>query len=146
MTFGANNLQPKNGAFKRSKRVGRGNASQKGTTAGRGMKGQTARSGSSGTALIGLRQSILKVKKLRGFKSLYPKKETVTLSTLDRVGNDGDIIDPYVLKERGAIKTADSGVKIVDTGSLSKKLTVSGCHASEGARKAIEAAGGSFAA
>lgn len=146
MTFGANNLQPKDGAFKSSKRVGRGNASQKGTTAGRGMKGQTARSGSSGTARIGLRKAILKVKKLRGFNSPYAKKETVTLSTLDRVGNDGDIIDPYVLKERGVIKSADNGVKIVNTGALSKKLTVSGCRASEGAKKAIEAAGGSFAA
>ncbi len=146
MTFGANNLQPKRGAFKTSKRVGRGNASQKGTTAGKGMKGQKARSGASGLSRVGFRQSLLKVKKLRGFNSPHAKKEVLTLNTLNRISKDNDTIDPYVLESRGVIKTSANGVKIVATGEITKKITVSGCAASAGAKKAIEAAGGVFAA
>ena len=120
-------IKPPKGSRKKVKRVGRGNASQKGTTAARGMKGQTARSGGQrGGARLGLRRAILKTPKLRGFKSLTPKKEIITLSKLERICQDGDIVTPTYLKKKGVIGTVGNGVKILSTGALTKKLIFKG--------------------
>ncbi len=145
MSLNASTIKPNKGAKKTSKRVGRGNASGKGTTAARGMKGQKARSGGkSGTARRGFKQSLQKVPKLRGFKSHVPKKETVTLRLLEKITKDGDTVTPYFLKEKGAISRPKNGVKIVATGELKKKLKVEGCLASKKAVEAIEKAGGNL--
>lgn len=138
-------IKPPKGSRKKVKRVGRGNASQKGTTAARGMKGQTARSGGQrGGARLGFRRSLLKVPKLRGFKSLSPKKEIITLSNLEKVCQSGDVVSPVYLKRKGLIKTTANGVKILSTGALTKKIRVQGCLASKSAAEAIEKAGGSL--
>lgn len=145
MSFGAHTIKPAKGSSRTSKRVGRGKGSGKGTYAGRGLKGQRARSGGkSGTALIGLKQSIKKIPKLRGFKSAKAKPATVTLTTLEQKCDAGAVVTPYSLEKAGIIKSAAAGVKIVATGELSKKLDVKNCNASAGAVKAIEAAGGSI--
>lgn len=128
---------------KNTKRVGRGNASGKGTYSARGLKGQRSRSGGKG----GLRQrafkaQLQKVPKLRGFKSPHVKPETVTLKTLERVATDGMEINPFVLKELGIISSPKHGAKIVATGELKKKLTFTGCIATKQALAAIEKAGG----
>lgn len=111
---------------KERKRIGRGGKT--GTTAGRGSNGQKSRSGSSVDPLFeGGRSTLLeRMKKVRGFKSVHAKKHTVTLSTLDRVLADGDIVTRALLVQKGAVdkKALHEGVKVVATGTLSKKVTL----------------------
>lgn len=136
-------LQPTPGSHKRSKRVGRGNGSQKGTTAGRGTKGQKARSGGrDGNARRSFRQALLKMPKLRGFNSFKTKPETITFTTLERAFNAGAKVSPEILEKRGLIRNAENGVKIVSSGKLSKALLVEGCLASKSAITSIETLGG----
>jgi large subunit ribosomal protein L15 len=143
MVSGLHTIKSAKGARRKSKRVGRGNASQKGTTAGRGTKGQRARSGGkSGTARRGFKQSLQKVPKLRGFKSMRPKKEVVTLSTLNRISVDGDVVTPTYLKKKGVVDKPQFGVKVVATGEIKKKITLKGCLASKKAAELLEKAGG----
>jgi large subunit ribosomal protein L15 len=144
MSISANTINQRD-AKRKKKRVGRGNASQKGTTAGRGMKGQRARSGGrSKTALRGFRIALQKIPKNRGFVSLVSKKETVTLSTLSRVTSEGEVVTPFTLAKKGVIADASNGVKVVATGTIDKKITLSGCGASKAAIEAILGAGGAF--
>jgi len=143
MTIKLHTIKPARGARKKSKRVGRGNATQKGTTAGRGTKGQRARSGGrSRGAIRAFKQSLQKVPKLRGFKSMYPRAATVTLAALQRVSATEPVITPAVLAKRKIIKKAENGVKIVATGEIKNKIMVQGCLASRRATAAIEKAGG----
>lgn len=143
MALSAHTMQGQKGKTK--KRVGRGNGSQKGTYAGRGMKGQRSRSGGKGgTQRRGFKQSLQKVPKLRGFNSPHPKKETVTLATLERAFQAGDAVSPRILKNRGIVDHPAKGVKIVAKGELTKKLQFKGCVASKNAIAAIEKAGGSM--
>lgn len=145
MSIGAHTIKAATGARRTSKRVGRGDGSGKGNTSARGMKGQRSRSGGkSGTALIGLKQSIQKIPKLRGFKSQKAKPATVTLSMLDKAFKNGDLVTPSIMERAGLIKSAAAGVKIVATGELTKKLDISRCIASKTALAAIEKAGGSL--
>ncbi|MBU0597327.1 50S ribosomal protein L15 [Patescibacteria group bacterium] len=138
-------IKPMKGSKQTSKRVGRGNSSGKGTYAARGMKGQRSRSGGKGgLKLLGFKQSLQKVPKLRGFKSLEPKKETVTLYELERAFKDGENVNPTVLKKRGIIGKPRNGVKIVATGEINKKLSIKNCVASKKAVELIEKAGGTF--
>jgi large subunit ribosomal protein L15 len=126
-------------------RVGRGNSSGKGTYSSRGLKGQRSRSGGKGgTQRRGFRQSLQKIPKLRGFKSATPKKELVTLATLERVCAVGDMVSPRFLKQKSAVDHPLKGVKIVATGTLTKKIHVQGCVASKTAAAAIEKAGGTI--
>jgi large subunit ribosomal protein L15 len=145
MSFGAHTIKAAKGARRTTKRVGRGDGSGKGNTSARGMKGQRSRSGGkSGTAWIGLRQSIRKIPKLRGFTSQATKSATVTLGMLESAFENGDTVSPSVLEKKGLINTSKGGVKIVATGELTKKLVITRCHASAGALKLIEKAGGSL--
>jgi len=108
------------------KRIGRGGKT--GTTAGRGSNGQKSRSGSSVDPLFeGGRSTLLeRMKKVRGFKSIHPKKQTVTLSELDRVLKDGDQVTITLLVEKRMVtkKAFLEGVKILATGTLTKKLSL----------------------
>ena len=136
-------LAPGKRIKKSARRVGRGNATQKGTTAGKGTKGQKARSGGRG----GLKQkafksSLQKIPKVRGFKSIYPRMAVVTLATLNRVSIEEETITPTWLCQKGLIRDPSIGVKILCTGVLDKKITVKGCAASKSAVAAIEKAGG----
>jgi large subunit ribosomal protein L15 len=127
---------------KERKRIGRGGKT--GTTAGRGSNGQKSRSGASVDPLFeGGRSTLLeRMKKVRGFKSVHPKKHTVTLSSLDRVLADGDVVTRALLVEKGAVdkKALLEGVKIVATGTLSKKVTLGDdVLVSETAKKSFQA-------
>jgi len=125
------------------KQVGRGNGSGKGTMSGRGGKGQTARSGGKHrTEIRGMRASLLRIPKVRGFNSLVAKKETVSLRDLDRVSVEGKEITPAYLKSMNLISHPEKGVKIVASGALTKKLNITGCFASKKAVELIEKAGG----
>src|SRR3989338_1711706 len=121
MALSPQTIKPASGSKRRVKRVGRGSGSGRGTYSGRGMKGQRSRSGGRrGIARRGFKSALQKVPKLRGFLSMYPKKELVTLATLERVFADGDAVTPRVLSKKGVIDKPERGVKIVATGMLTR--------------------------
>ncbi|OGI14418.1 MAG: 50S ribosomal protein L15 [Candidatus Moranbacteria bacterium RIFCSPHIGHO2_12_FULL_54_9] len=111
---------------KARKRIGRGG--KRGTTAGRGSNGQKSRSGASVDPLFeGGRSTFLeRLKKVRGFKSIHPKKCVVTLTALEYAYADGDTVTLGSLVEKNIVpKNAFArGVKVVATGVLKKKLTL----------------------
>lgn len=130
------------GRKQNTKRRGRGNGSGKGSYSTRGIKGQRARTGSSGIMRRAFKAQLQKVPKSRGFTSSALKPETISLATLNRIAEDGVEITPYVLKNHGVLANIRAGVKIVASGELTKKITVRGCLATKTALQAIEKAGG----
>ena len=119
------------------------NASGKGTTAGRGGKGQTARTGGRNKLkLLGMRHIILATPKLRGFKSPMRKADVVGLDMLEAAYKTGDVVTPKSLAAKGLVSAAAKRVKILANGALRKKLVVTDCLVSEGAKEKIVAAGG----
>ena len=143
MTLSLHTLSSGSRVSRSARRVGRGNASQKGTTAGKGTKGQKARTGGrGGLKVLGLRRTLMKVPKNRGFKSIYKKPALVNLSKLERIALPNQAITPVWLAKRGIISTIDNGVKVVASGKLTKAVVVKGCLASKGAVAAIEKTGG----
>lgn len=143
MSLSLSNLKPAPGSKKKEKRVGRGNAAGGGTTAGRGTKGQKARTGGrNGLKRLGMRRMLLSFPKLGGFRSLYGRPAVVNLETLERIFVSGDTVSPKILLERGHVGTTKHGVKILGDGKLTKKLIVKDCKVSESARKKIVEVGG----
>lgn len=141
MSLSIHTIQPARDSRKTAKRVGRGLGSGKGKTSSRGVKGQRARSGGSGGLLIkGLRQTLLRIPKKRGFKSAYPKPQTVNVGDLSIVG--GARITPSTLKAAELITDARGAVKILGNGEVKAALTIKGCALSATAKQKIEAAGG----
>lgn len=136
-------LEYNKGARKDSKRLGRGQGSGQGKTAGKGHKGQNARSG--GGVAIGFeggQTPIYKRIPKRGFTN-YTRKEyaVVNLVDLNRF-EDGATVDVVALVTSGLVKKLYNGVKVLGNGSLEKKLVVK-CHKiSKSAKEAIEKAGG----
>jgi large subunit ribosomal protein L15 len=125
-------------ARKKKKVIGRGG--KRGTTAGKGTKGQKARSGGNVDPLFegGRSTFIQRLKKVKGFKAVSPKKITITLAQLDRVFADGETVSVDTLFAKRLVdrKARVAGVKIVSTGKLSKKLKLDKeIFASESARK-----------
>ncbi|MBI2439109.1 MAG: 50S ribosomal protein L15 [Candidatus Moranbacteria bacterium] len=106
------------------KRIGRGG--KRGKTSGRGSKGQKSRSGVSIDPLFeGGRSTFLeRLKKVRGFKSIHPKKCVVTLALLERSYSDKETVTLASLVEKRVVskKALSSGAKIVASGTLKKKL------------------------
>jgi large subunit ribosomal protein L15 len=128
---------------KRQKRKTIGRGGKRGTYSGRGNKGQKARSGGNVDPLFeGGRSSLVeRLKKLRGFKSPHAKKLNINLNDLERNFENGEKVDLKSLIEKGLIGKieARSGVKILGTGKLTKKITVDKeILMSESAKKAIE--------
>lgn len=125
------------------RRVGRGNA-RRGTYSGRGIKGQRARSGGRrGLKLRGLKQTFMHVPKQHGFRSLAPRTQAVNLSDLEQSFEAGATVNAESLFMARCIMTTARPVKILGTGTLTKKLTVQANGVSATARAAIEKAGGS---
>lgn len=143
MTLQMHNLRPAKGAKTYRKRLGRGNASGKGTTGGRGGKGQTARTGGRNKLkYIGMRHIILSTPKLRGFTSMYKKDAVVTLDQISAAFGANQSVNPKSLKQKGLIAGKSVGAKILGTGNIKKRIVVSGCSLSAGAKEKIVAAGG----
>lgn len=118
-------IAPARGAKHRIKRIGRGNASGHGTSSTRGGKGQTARSGGSrGLKLKGFRRLMQSAPKLRGFTSLSPKFATIYLSDLEKHFAAGETVTIEALIAKNIISQNEAGAKVVNSGTLSKKLTV----------------------
>jgi len=132
------------GANKDKKRVGRGIAAGGGKTAGRGTKGQGARTGKKLGATFqgGQRTLVRAVPKARGFKSLRTPAQVVYLDTL----NDfkGKTVDNATLFEQGYISTPFHTVKVITRGELTAALTVKVAGASKSSQEAIAKAGGVF--
>lgn len=126
--------------------VGRGGT--RGKTSGRGGKGQTARAGNKRRPA--LRDAIKKMPKLRGrgmntFKSIQTKPTIVTLTQLEAVVSNGAEITRNSLVEMGIVSKVKGkipNIKILNTGSISKKVSISGLPVSSSAKEAIERAGG----
>lgn len=125
---------------KSRKRVGRGG--KRGTYSGRGMKGQKSRSGAKKDPLFeGGRTSLIdRLKKIRGFKSVHPKKININLDDLEKNFKNGDTVSVESLIKFNLIKKSEAkrGVKILGNGKLTKKLSVDeNILLSKSAKKAI---------
>ena len=138
-------LRPAEGSKKARKRVGRGNSSGHGTTAGRGTKGQLSRSGGGkGAGFEGGQQPLaMRLPKLPGFTN-HSRVEyaPVNVARLDGLFVDGDTVDAESLMAKGVIKHDYIPVKVLGDGELTKKLTVKVDKVSASAKAKIEAAGG----
>lgn len=132
---------------KAKKTIGRGG--KRGTYSGRGNKGQKARSGASIDPLFeGGRSSLIeRLKKVRGFKSLHAKKVVVKLEALEKSFKAGEVVSIESLIAAKLVDKTKSknGVKILSSGELKKKLTISkGLLLSQTAKDAIMKAGGTI--
>ena len=137
-------LKSNEGAFKTSKRVGRGTASGHGKTSGKGHKGQNARSGGGvRPGFEGGQLPLFKRLPHRGFTNAMFKKEyaTINVSDLEKFEN-GAVVTPELLKEMGILKKQLAGVKVLGNGELTKKITVKANKFSKSAIEKIEAQGG----
>lgn len=138
-------LRPAEGSRQSRKRVGRGNGSGYGTTAGRGSKGQLSRSGGGkGAGFEGGQTPLaMRLPKLPGFKN-HNRVEyaPVNVARLEVLYNDGETVDAESLLAKGVIKHDYVPVKVLGDGELTKKLTVRVDKVSASAKAKIEAAGG----
>ena len=137
-------LSPVEGSKKKSKRIGRGHGSGWGKTAGKGHKGQKARSGGSiRPGCEGGQMPLQRRVPKRGFNNIFAKNVVaVNLSALNRKFNDGDTVDAEALKAAGVVKNGFDAVKVLGNGKIDKKLNVKVSAYSKSAKAAIEAAGG----
>lgn len=133
------------GSRKDRKRIGRGHGSGQGKTAGKGHKGQNARSG--GGVRLGFeggQTPLFRRLPKRGFTNVNRKEYAViNLDVLNRF-EDGTEVTPVALVEAGIVKNEKAGIKVLGNGSLDKKLTVKAAKFSKHAQETIEAAGGSI--
>jgi len=142
-------LAPNPGSTKTKKRLGRGRGSGTGKTSGKGVKGQKARPGHHG-ARIGFEGGQMPMKMRiakRGFKNPFRTEAfPINLRTLEETFESGATVDVAVLRERGLVPKNADIIKILGTGELTKKLTVSAHRFSTAAKEKIEKAGGSAVA
>lgn len=137
------NLKPAEGSKHNSNfRRGRGHGSGNGKTAGKGHKGQKARSGAPRPGFEGGQMPLYRRLPKRGFTNRNTLDiEAINVSALERFDNDTEVTIETLI-ETGVIKNVKDGVKILGNGELTKKLTVKANAFSEGAKAKIEALGG----
>ncbi len=133
------------GSRKNSKRIGRGHGSGQGKTAGKGHKGQNARSG--GGVRLGFeggQTPLFRRLPKRGFTNINRKEfAIINLDDLNKF-EDGTVVTPDVLLEANVIKKLHSGVKVLGNGQLERKLTVKAAKFSKTAEERIVALGGTI--
>lgn len=136
-------LSPAEGSRKAPKRVGRGTGSGLGRNAGKGEKGQKARSGGGvRPGFEGGQMPLYRRLPKRGFTNIFAKEySTLNIDRLN-IFEDGTEVTPELLLEMKIVKKAKNGVKILGNGELQKKLTVKASKFSKVAAEKIEAAGG----
>ena len=136
-------LSPMPGSTHVDKRKGRGHGTGNGKTAGRGHKGQKARSG--GGVRIGFEGGQMPLARRipkRGFNNIFAKpRDAVNVSALERFDNGAEI-DVQTLLDAGVLSKCRYGFKVLGHGNLTKSLTVKAAAFSESAKAKIEAAGG----
>jgi large subunit ribosomal protein L15 len=139
-----NDIKAASGARRPRKRVGRGVGSGTGKTAGRGHKGQRARSG--GYHKVGFEGGQMPLSRRlpkRGFTSLT-RNDTVEVRLSELGAVKGDEVDLAALKQAGVVANKTRAAKIILSGKIERKVKVRGIGVTKGARAAIEAAGGSI--
>lgn len=121
-----NEIKKAKGSSKTKKRVGRGNASGHGTYSTRGLKGQKSRSGVSGLKRLGMRMQLLQTPKARGFKSIKPKNQVISIKAINNNFKDGEVVNKDSLFEKGLILKKGVSVKILGKEALTVKVKVEG--------------------
>jgi large subunit ribosomal protein L15 len=145
-----NELSPREGSTKNRMRVGRGPGSGKGKTAGRGVKGQKARSGVAVAGFEGGQMPLHMRMPKRGFNNPFAKEfAEVNLWRIEQAIAAGKLdakkaIDADVLVAAGIVRRAKDGVKLLGKGELKSKITLTVYSASAAARAAVEKAGGTL--
>ena len=138
-------LSPAAGSNTKAYRKGRGNGSGNGKTAGRGQKGQWARSG--GGVRVGFEGGQMPLARRlpkRGFNNIFAERlEAVNVSALNKF-EDGATVTVCDLLEKGVLSKCEHGVKILGNGTLNKKLIVRASAFSASAKEKIVAAGGKY--
>jgi large subunit ribosomal protein L15 len=143
--MGLNDLRPPQGATHAKKRIGRGQGSGNGKTAGRGHKGAKSRSGwHYKRGFEGGQMPLHRRVPKRGFHNPFRVEyEVVNLDTLGRLFDDGTVVTPDLLRERGLVGGERQPVKVLARGEVGKALTVHAHKFSGKAAEKIAAAGGS---
>lgn len=136
-------LSPAAGSVKDVKRIGRGHGSGNGKTAGKGHKGQNARSGGGvRPGFEGGQMPMTRRIPKRGFNNIFAKEyAVVNVSDLSKFV-DGTVVDTEMLKASGLVKKVNDGVKVLGNGELTSKITVKAAKFSKSAIEKIEKAGG----
>ena len=136
-------LAPAEGSSKEVKRIGRGHGSGQGKTAGKGHKGQNARSGGGvRPGFEGGQTRLARRIPKRGFNNIFAAKYTaINVSDLEKFV-DGTVVDGELLVAAGVVKKCGNGIKVLGGGELTKKLTVKAAAYSASAKEKIEKAGG----
>lgn len=136
-------LKPAEGSTSNSFRRGRGHGSGNGKTAGKGHKGQNARSGGGvRPGFEGGQMPLYRRIPKRGFKCINTKEIVAINVSLLNVFDDGAVVDLAALRSKGLVSNPKDGVKILGNGDITKKLTVQVNAFSASAKEKIEAAGG----
>lgn len=136
-------LAPVKGSTQVGKRKGRGCGTGNGKTAGRGHKGQKARSG--GKVRVGFEGGQMPLARRvpkRGFNNIFAKPLTAVNVAALNAFEDGAVVDAAALIEKGIIADCPNGLKVIANGNLTKKVTVKAVAFSESAKAKIEEAGG----
>ncbi|MBW7954636.1 50S ribosomal protein L15 [Candidatus Gracilibacteria bacterium] len=146
--FSLNDIKPEFGSKKKSKRLGRGNGSGKGTYCGRGLNGQNSRAGGGVAPWFEGGQTPLfrRMPKLKGFKnSLFTVRYTaINISQLEVLASNGITeINKEVLLNHGVLRNKNDLVKILADGEITKKITLKADKISKSALEKITKAGGS---
>ncbi len=136
-------LAPVEGSNKEARRVGRGHGSGWGKTAGKGHKGQNARSGGGvKPGFEGGQTRLARRIPKRGFNNIFATNYTaINVSSLEKFV-DGTVVDTELLIAAGVVKDPADGIKVLGNGELTKKLTVKAAAFSASAKEKIEKAGG----
>ena len=136
-------LSPAPGSKEKANRKGRGPGSGNGKTAGRGHKGQNARSG--GGVRLGFEGGQMPIYRRlpkRGFTNIFATNYAEVKVSDFNIFEDGAVVDAKALKEAGVIKKACDGIKVLGNGTLEKKVTIQAKKFTASAKEKIEAAGG----
>ena len=136
-------LAPAEGSNKDVKRIGRGHGSGQGKTAGKGHKGQNARSGGGvRPGFEGGQTRLARRIPKRGFNNIFAAKYTaINVSDVEKFV-DGTVVDTELLIAAGVVKNGGNGIKVLGNGELTRKLTVKAAAYSASAKEKIEKAGG----
>ena len=137
-------LTPAEGSTKVAKRIGRGHGSGNGKTAGKGHKGQKARSGGSiRPGFEGGQMPLQRRVPKRGFNNIFAAKAAiVNVGDIDARFEAGAVVDAQALMDCGLVKDCKNGVKVLGNGEMTKSLTIQAKSFSKSAQDKIEGAGG----
>ena len=136
-------LSPAQGSAKQAWRVGRGPGSGNGKTAGKGHKGQNARSGGGvRPGFEGGQIPLYRRLPKRGFNNVFAVTYSIVNVEVLNAFEDGAVVDAQALVDAGVIKKVNDGLKVLGRGEITKKITVKAAKVSESAKAKIEAVGG----